>query len=400
MKNVRENVGKRRRGNVFLNKRGASIVIALGLVAVVMFFTIGIASTMMTALRNASNSKKALQAEYAAQSGVELALYDLAGIEPAFSGSLPTEKLTLNEDLNIYADREVVGQDDSENYSDEGWSIPPIGRGNSGIDCNAVSDDSLIINVGHPCNWNRIYFGESIDIPLYVVDRESGDVMNPNNTYDGVDAPDGAGLGLREFELVVRPPCSEVYNCSDFDRDVVAGRLNDESPSELLLSWQVSGDCFDGDESEPCSVSQIVDDAGDVTNWHLASFQEHSLNGLGGIEMVVNFFEGFAGENCADLEGVEGVASDFLNNTGGPWEDLRINRPVLKLSFINKAWEEGREMTIPYFEYQIRYTNGGAGSTFASSYSIYVDGYSDLFKYQIDGVRDMHSGLFDFAVQN
>jgi len=65
------------------NKNGTSVVIALGLISAILVFTIGIATTVMTAIQNTSNSKKSLQAEYAAQSGLEMAKFEIADLATA-----------------------------------------------------------------------------------------------------------------------------------------------------------------------------------------------------------------------------------------------------------------------------------------------------------------------------
>ena len=77
----------RPRGN---GPRGTSVVIALGLIAAITFFTIGIATTMISAIQNTASSKKALQAEYAAQGGVEMARKELKGLGVAYGGNSKT----------------------------------------------------------------------------------------------------------------------------------------------------------------------------------------------------------------------------------------------------------------------------------------------------------------------
>lgn len=390
------------------NKKGASIIIAVGMIAVIMFFTIGIASTMLMTLGNTSNAKKALQAEYAAQSGVEMALYDLAGMDPAFFGTYPSGAqysiyyFNPAPDIGLHSDFLIYGQDNETPYSGEysGFrSIPVKGRGNASIDCDTISDDEKN-DTDNICNWNKIYYGESIDIPLYVsLPQATGSFLNPNNAYNysPLDTPpflfSEGGLGTQELKLNVRTPC-ENGTGAECSRYQIAPPGPDEDQGDLILGWQISGDCFkDGEEiSSPCSASQVLDAPPPL----VSAIREWELSNT---VVSVNFN---SDNTAVDLDSLTGSALNFLKNLA-PWNTAHINQPKLKLSFIKEIYADNRPVS--YLEYQILYKNNPSSgepdsNSFASSYLINVNGFSDLFKYSVSGVRDMRSGLFDFAVQN
>ena len=52
---------------------------------------------------------------------------------------------------------------------------------------------------------------------------------------------------------------------------------------------------------------------------------------------------------------------------------------------------------VPYMEYQLMY---GDGIKISANPVFSVDAYAEGFKYSIEGVQDVGSNLFDFAVQN
>lgn len=371
------------------SKKGASIVISLGMVSVIMFFTIGIASTMMIAIKNTYNSKKALQAEYAARGGVEIALHNLSGSETPFQGEKVGDG---NLAATIQYNYLVNGEDTSSEtaYPDGARSIPVKGVGDAGVNCKDASVMDLD-DVEYSCNWNKIYYGDSIDIPLYLIKENQTDVINPGNEYscnqDGVCSFVGSSsISLSSFELKIRTACATWNggNCG--------GRYVVDTPpgsgDDLIIAWQVNAECHVSDASNPCGISQKLGTPSAITRWNLTSAGEDYLG--------LNFSE-IVGVN---LDGDDRNAFNFLKGAGGV-PDGYVHRPILKLSFIKEATAgglNGETLPVPYFEYQVIYKSGN--DSFASAYSVEVDGVSDFFKYSMSGVQDMHSPLFDFAVQN
>jgi len=381
-------------------RRGASIVIALGMIAVIMFFTIGIATTIYAALQNTSNSKKALQSEYAARTGIEETLYKLSEeLETPLGGTIEGEILIGGTESTdgISVDYEIVGQDTDASTvylnSNGRRTVPVMGRGDAGYGCDVAGATALATDFNHPCNWNKIYYGESIDVPLYVV--IDGLYWNLKNVFDsaGRKISGKKGLELSDLDIYVRPACVDPTNCGSSGRYEVI-QMDPEGLGRLIVAWQVAGQCYHGEDVGmlPCGFYQVLDTAE-------GSFQEQHFVG---VTADVSLTDDSA--EAIDFEEQDGLSSDFLFDlASGPWSDVELHKPVLKLSFITEAYTDtggggGDEaFNIPYFEYQVRYKSA---EPLASAYSIFVDGYSDNFRYSITGVQDMHSGLFDFAVQN
>lgn len=381
------------------DQRGTSVVIALTLVTAMMVFAIGIASTVVSTLKNTSNSKKAVQAEYIAQGGIEMVKYELSGMEVAeaqdVSGNIAINIVCddegtqggegdcysastgeiidlegVDDSQSIYARYEINTVDDGEETNIFGGyrAVPVIGTGSAGDNCEIYKHNMSVLNSDyqHPCNWNKIYYGESVDIPLYTVAGD-GSVDNPSE------------LGFYNYYIFVRTPCEDPNinssSCSRFDVQTSSGSGFDKG--YVVLNWQVNGDC---NSYGKCSVVPKID-----TNY---TVQEQSIGS--GIKLVsMKIAEVF------DPAGSEGMLNHFLLNQSA-WTENGLNKPVLKLSFI-KEISDYAGISIPYLEYLFLYSSM---EPLASAYTIDIEGVSEGFKYTLDGVQSINSGLFDFAVQN
>ena len=387
-------VTEKKLGKVLARRDGASIVIALGLVAVIMFFTIGIASTMIAAIRNTRNAKEALQAEYAAQSGVEKSLFSLSEVIVPFDTIDSGDGVDLGNGVTV--EYEVVGQDtDPATRTSGGFRyVPVIARGNAGDDCSFVAFDVIKADLHHPCNWNKLHYGESVDIPLYLnkTDDAPGDRLNPRYTYvDSSDSYIEGGIDLYFTYLYLRTPCvgEQTSSCTRYDVIPV-------DPDDLVVSWQIAGNCVakaDG-VSSPCAIVQAFE--GNVPANKESAITVFEFAGDDIYELTL------AGEEYniwgTDLEETQGAVFDFIKSKGA-WSDSYLDKPVLKLSFLKEIFDDAGEdlVPIPYLEYRIGYESEEG---LASSYYVNVDGFSNLFKYSMSSVQNMNSALFDFAVQN
>lgn len=361
----------------FSNKKGTSIVIALGLIAAISAFTIGIASTMLIAIQNTASSKKALQAEYSAQGGVEMAKKELKGMGVAYAGvkTSPTiyvkgvcadGELAVNgsckgggspmDASSAYFKYTVSGKDTTY-VGGSNLTIPTGGTGSAGNDCKIGQD---VTDTEHPCHWNKLYYGDSVEIPLYTNIKKFSE------------------LGITSvFKIKARTPCEDLVpavSCPRYHADV-----NGESPGRVVVNWQVSGTC--GDES--CGIAPVSYIGGD------SFINELDLHD--GSTATVDFF----GQNGVDTNDPTktGRISNFLRELA-PWAGILLNNPVLKLSFVNEITDG--DVSIPYLEYQILYRGG----PLAASYTVTVDGKAEGFLYSLSGVSGLGAGLFDFAVQN
>ena len=377
-------VGRSRRGfgTELAERRGASVVIALSLISAILFFTIGTATTVMSAIKNTSHSKKALQAEYAAQGAVELVKNELkdlgSGAYEDGGGKLVFGDIQEGAEGSIWAEYTISTLDDSDytKYSSSlvkgDRSIPVLGTGDAGKNCyKDFGYDDLSIDEGHPCNRNKLYYGDSVLIPLFV--------------QNGGQAKGIGDLGVPLFEIKVRTPCKDGVMTSDCDRyETEVSYPTNYQSGNILVSWQVFGECNDGF----CAVSQIPD-ASNSAFQELDLFDgEYSVYGNSDVVDVYKTKEG---------QPIIGPLDEFFENKG-LWEDNGLYMPYLKLSYIREAFSTN-DGNIPYLEYQIMYSLD-SDSGLAASYMISVDGYSEGFKYSLNGVQTMESDLFDFAVQN
>jgi len=371
----------RERGGLLTQERGASVVIAISLIAAILFFTIGTATTVMSAIKNTSHSKKALQAEYAAQGAVELVRHELKDMSSGWYEDKDGE-LYLDENTDedaVKADYSISTEDDSLETLYIGQkgnrSIPVLGTGDAGNNCyKDFTYEDLAMEPDHPCNWNKLYYGDSVLVPLFV--------------QAGPGKAKGIGdLGVTIFFTKLRAPCVDGVmeaSCKRYSVGVTPGIISGYDSGEVLVNWQVFGDCADG----LCSVTGIPDTAN-------SAFQELYLNDgtvvVSSESKVMDSYE-------SDEEGpVDGKLMNFFKSTG-PWFGNDLDRPYLKLSYVREA-SPLNDGSIPYLEYQLMYELfNDAG--LAASYLITVDGYSEGFKYSLNGVQSMESDLFDFAVQN
>ena len=388
------------------NRSGTSIVIALVLIAAITFFTIGISSTAITALRTTNYSKKALQSEYAAQGALEIVKKEVndtpVGQESDYSSGLVfieksceggTESCEDDDAIlenSIYADvkLETVNNSVDREYSGSSLgdrSVPIMGYGNAGEDCDLVSLGDLQGHPNHPCNWNKIYYGESVNIPLFT--KEAGDAHTS-------DIGDG---DLAEFNIRVRTPCMLGYEYtlagtseSDCKRYVLIPNSLSGPEGDIVVNWQILADCVLGSgDSEVCSVTHHVESG--------SAFQEGLFTGIPG-EYVTVDKEKRVYDVYGNSDGTN-APLDYMQNFlkhSHTWDGFGwIDNTFLKLSYVKEAL--AGSTNVPYMEYQLMY---GDDIDISANPVFSVDAYAEGFKYSLEGVRDIGSNLFDFAVQN
>jgi hypothetical protein len=395
------------------DRSGTSIVIALVLIAAITFFTIGISSTAITALRTASYSKKALQSEYAAQSALEIVKNVMNNTAPgeqsaavdefvfvktvcSEAGSVScvnVEDIDLENSIYAQISLETVNHSLDRVYATYSGahlgdrSVPVMGYGDAGKDCDLVPLSELNTHPNHPCNWNKIYYGESVNIPLFT--KGAGDT----------DTTDIGEQGLNAFNIRVRTPCvfnsSYVAGVGETESDCSRQALSIEpldgvggGEGRVVVNWQILADCVDGAETGVCSVTNNVPTGSAFQQGYFTS-ATNSYKTVGKDNMVFDVYG-----SSASVTGL-----DFLGNfliKSGTWGGFdAIDNTTLKLSYIEEAQTGGGN--VPYMEYQLMY---GDGVLISANPVFNVDAYAEGFKYSIGGVQDVGSNLFDFAVQN
>ncbi|MFA4891688.1 MAG: hypothetical protein WC604_05085, partial [Candidatus Gracilibacteria bacterium] len=246
--------------------------------------------------------------------------------------------------------------------------------GDAGDGCGNSSYSEVSSSL-HPCNWNKIYYGDSVSIPLYTVSESGGSPVYKN--------PGGAsGLNISVMSIRVRTPCSDGTNtawCTRYAVDLIP--LEGTFDGKVILSWQIVGEC----NGDSCGVTQVLDTSAFQTGVFTDGVKYINFCG-GSVQDLYKF------DDDGDL--LKGIGSAFFQGTL-PWVENNLNKPVLKLSYITAATSSGGP--IPYLEYQIYYKSS---FPLAASFRVSIDGFSEGFKYSLNGVQSMEGDIFDFAVQN
>lgn len=298
-------------------------------------------------------------------------------MEMGTADSVKDQEIEIDSDPSIYAEYDILTLDDdtATKYGSYYRSVPVKKTGDAGDECGNSSYSKVSSSL-HPCNWNKIYYGDSISIPLYTVSTGTGAPVYKN--------PDINGLNIYSYMYMkVRTPCSDGTNTSTCERySVDSTYLDGFNEGKIILSWQVVGEC----NGDSCGVTQILDTSAFQTGLLLDGFE--SINFC--IVDVQDLYQ-------FDAEGkpLTGYGKAFFRNNA-PWTGNSLNKPVLKLSYITAATSDGGP--IPYLEYQIYYY--APGGPLAASFRVLIDGFSEGFKYSLNGVQSMGGDIFDFAVQN
>lgn len=374
------------------DKSGASLVIALIYVSAFLLVIAGLTEAVLKTTQAIRNSETSAKAFYLAEGAMEKArlwikengvgenavsgdfsaddreeyleeLFEeaaMAGIGDCASDSDP-----VREGVQPCIGFEVLGRGSGAaaqvrlNSADY-YSVPMKGTGNAGENCAGRAVDSLS-NADDPCNWNRLNFGQSVEIPL---------------TYDG-----GETIFSGQFKLRIRTPCGsfddsrELSECSeniDLYPLTSASDYRNTSADPVLVQWLISGETA-GRES----VTLIANDRLARTD---ELRHENSTTGNANTELSggrineakrdgddLNYYavleQNYSSKNISAIS--PGEISSFL---------ATINNPVLRLSLVthpkknqksdgtlyspSPALINDASFDLPYLEYQLL-TDGG-----------------------------------------
>ncbi|MDP4008065.1 MAG: hypothetical protein Q8P68_02630, partial [Candidatus Peregrinibacteria bacterium] len=237
------------------SQRAVSMVIALALLSVITIISLTSTYVLTNAIRGNTEFGSSIRAEAAADSGIELGLGAIRGKNPGWELGSADDPITmcftpsgltsssLEQQAANYPCPSVAQQkvqywitSSAKEIAPNTYIIPPPGEGNAGENCERAGNFDEILE---PCNWNKLYFGETVSIPLYTT--INGQTINPP------DLPDGSGPGLGAFTLKVRTPCVDnPYNST--------GNLKGANESDWCTNGSVGGpsarpDLFDATQS-------------------------------------------------------------------------------------------------------------------------------------------------------
>ncbi len=334
--------------------RGLSILISVVLIALVIVFSIGVATMVTESTRQSANIIAGTKAYYAAESGIEMGLFinhelmkDGKAVGANKSGSMPVGddgavvRWKVQGTTSNLFEKTVNGS-----YiipfpwtGNAPWHGDGSIRGAGGCDPEkppgregtlnsklfkfpGINDSNSLNEIDHPCNWNTLRVGEKAVIPLF-----------------GVDG-DGNAVNYTAFTLKLRAPCKDdkefclpgermEINCFDkgsFERRCVA--LDNSDPKknvkgEVIVSWEIGAE--DGTSLLP---KQDIDD-----NKHIY-FSDDSQLFEGKINKAKKSITPFVilDQNADGIlggdTGIVKTIQTFLNSLGID------DRPVLKVSVV------------------------------------------------------------------
>jgi hypothetical protein len=300
-----------------------------------------------------SDLEASSQARLAAESAAEQALIAIASTEAGYSPS-GEESFCLeyngsSTDCKSSGDYIVYGQALENTNDSSGYyylPIPGTGTAAPQDNCSVLASHEA---VNHPCNWNKISYGQSVTIPLMVSDGTSS--YNPDD------------LGLDHWILRVRTPCENgeyEADCDDDgsegdDRYVFDGSSNTvSSTNSSVILWQLNGETVDGD-----SVS-LIPDKEDITCGYASCFNTVFASSS---PTNTDIFEGLINDPDS-LIGYGDYAVLAADNSTAPYDTLydtstytdggttSLASLELQISVIS-VLEDSSGSSIPYLEWQL-----------------------------------------------
>ena len=321
----------------YQKNKGSSLVIALGIMSLLLILSGSIITTIFHSSHLTNNIANANKAYFAAESGLEEALYELSN---HLAGFETNNSFTLTNS-SIY-DYEIEYRADGPNSN-----IPRSEEGNSPNDSD----------------WNKIPYKGSYNLNLFYDQSTQGnqtehdctigscvDIVNPNAT---------------SFDLYVRTP--DLDNDGNGDYTLAA--------ADVFVTWGLTG-LSKTDTNKKYTLLPITDLTGNT---------EITGTKINGNNLVLTIST--RGE---DLEDNESSILDFLQNG-----DLHM--PSLKISVVSELKENiVSSPPIPYLEFRIE-TNTIIPDSFAT---ITSEGYTASTKQTIQTKIKQEGAisLFDYAI--
>lgn len=241
-------------------RRGSSMLIAIGLGALLILIVIGALSAVLSALKSTQRLESSNIAYFVAEGGVELALYDIGRRGTGYEVSanayengwqdvddedgeyshLISNNAVLDDIIPSDDKYAMILPEDTEGWwsvrsltkmqSANKYVIPAQGEGTAGENCELTDD--WVNNDSHPCNWNKMNIVSSAVISLYRDPNDPTD--NPTKREDYEHFQDIVSA-LNENSLVVKLRIPEEYDELTVDKE------SELTGDETVVSWFFSG---------------------------------------------------------------------------------------------------------------------------------------------------------------
>lgn len=251
----------------FKKQKGSSLVISLGLMSLLLILSGGIMTTIFRSTHLTNNVANANKSYFAAESGLEEALYELSNHLSGFETQTGAN-LTNNAKYDYKIDyKNITGR------------IPPSNQGNSPTDSN----------------WNKITYKGSYSLNLFYDKSTYGNQTKYDCSVDCSNIVNPLDNGLSQLDLYIRTPDSQVLPSND-----------------VFIIWGITG----LSKSYPNLKYTLLP----ITDKADSNYSEITGSKINNSNLVLNI-----STNGTDLEGTPTPISTFLNNPDLHLPQLKIS---------------------------------------------------------------------------
>lgn len=350
--------------------KGLSILISVVLISLIVLFSIGVTTLVTESTRQSANVKQGTTAYYAAEAGIEQALWvnqklasngESIGADEKISqqtigGAVTTTKYKIQGTTANLVEKTVNGQyiipfpwTGNVPWHGEGAIAgsggcnpekPPLRSGSGASKFFAYPAGTVPADkpeIDHPCNWGRLKVGEKVVIPLF--GKGSGGAVN-----------------FTAFTLKLRAPCKDdkefciaadrmEINC--FDKGTVEKRCTSGDTiatkqwkkGEVIVSWEL-----DGDNGSSLLQKQSLNDVNG--NYYADDSQLYE----GKINMAKNNASALYEVLKETADGILGGDIGTVKTINTFLTDSTIQKPVLKISVVGSlvGCKNGKDCNFSY----------------------------------------------------
>lgn len=432
-----------------MNKKGVSLLVAIGISSLIIVFAIGVSKIIVSQLKSTGQTQSSNAAYYAAEAGLEIALMKMKDKEIGYNLKPNPDSFELSiEDggatgrtaqIEYKVENTVRDLKSTNNYAavssnlflvPSPWlgdadkspcnrEVPPLPANASQLTTPQLEAAAL----EHPCNWNRISYGETVTIPLYYLD-DANLAVNPADSS-----------GIKSLVLKMRTPCKDgkldnnSFECVngryELDVDLLNGDKKIIETDDTAVNWQIIAEDFNGravvllpnDQREEVSIEQgsfirKKDKNSEIAESKINKATASSTNKYAVLldKGLCNFGNRGDSSLCSgkDTENFVGSLLNFLQekkqssapvprpSNAQDWDQIKKEKPVLKFTVIHPLTEKNTATNIPYLEYQLITDKPIASNLQIVEVSAEING----FKQSLQSKNPIESSILEFVVHN
>jgi len=383
-----------------LDNKGVSLALTIGLLLLLITITATVNELVIRALRASHQIEASDKAYFAAEGGIENALYELsahtAGYETDSLGSQEVRNDDLTETVAWRNEWEIKNKGLNDCDSMTGWEPPFIpgycgriyggeklvlnlfsddadsaGAAGGGVDTNGISEEPALINT---LSVSDIEIKFRIPISVVSKNTVAFPILSPLSIDNDGDYNTGSGAGLNEDGVDDKAFCGGPVELDDGDCD---NREDEDSPEDPVILWKLVDDsgnsfqplrgCKDDDRHSSHSLhdNAILCENNFVRNgdevWVSLSETDNGIFQNGNIDTLKKFLESYP-----------------LGSTNALQMEILVVAPMQAVDTTNR-----KKIPIPYLEYGIEYDAGIDVEIPSTYFSIKSDGHYRDFKQSI-----------------